>query len=291
MNMTRFKIAEKDIVSFFQNSGNSIFSIHEISQILSDNRDFWRLTRRLTANQFIQILCEKGFLKKIDLEFPKFKLTRFTWGDQPLYNLAASINQNAYFSHFTAMHLHNLTNQIPKSIYINVEQPPKVIKASSLNQTNIDRAFSNNPRTTNNFCTLGDYRIYLLSGKNTGKTGVIDIQLPGQSESFPITNLERTLIDITVRPAYSGGIALVLDAFRRAKEIVSINKLVSLLGKLAYIYPYHQAIGFYLERAEYKASQIDLLSKFTTQFNFYLNYKMGETEFSKKWKLYYPKGF
>ena len=61
------------------------------------------------------------------------------------------------------------------------------------------------------------------------------------------TNLERTLIDAAVRPVYAGGVFEVRKAYQLAKEKVSVNRLAALLQKLNYIYPYHQAIGFYLE--------------------------------------------
>jgi DNA-binding transcriptional regulator/RsmH inhibitor MraZ len=70
-----------------------------------------------------------------------------------------------------------------------------------------------------------------------------------------------------------------------------VNRLSAMLKKLAYIYPYHQVVGFYLERAEYNPSQIDLLRKEPMNFDFYLTHKMSETDFDKNWRLFIPKGF
>ena len=107
-----------------------------------------------------------------------------------------------------------------------------------------------------------------------------------------VTDIERTLIDITVRPIYSGGVYEVLTAFRNAAKRVSINKLVARLKMLDYIYPYQQAIGFYLEKASnYREAQIELMMGFDFTCDFYLDHEMGEVEYSKKWKLYYPKNF
>src|SRR5882672_4945604 len=47
-------------------------------------------------------------------------------------------------------------------------------------------------------------RIVLLSGKHTGRLGVTKTLGP-QGEQLELTDLERTLIDIAVRPTYAGG--------------------------------------------------------------------------------------
>jgi predicted transcriptional regulator of viral defense system len=125
----------------------------------------------------------------------------------------------------------------------------------------------------------------------TGQLGVIDTPGP-DGRNIRVTDVERTLIDIAVRPFYSGGVFEVLKAYRLAKDKVSVNKLASFLKKMDYVYPYHQAIGFYLERSgAYKDSQINLLRKFEIRFDFYLTYQMNEMSYSKDWRLYYPKDF
>jgi predicted transcriptional regulator of viral defense system len=105
------------------------------------------------------------------------------------------------------------------------------------------------------------------------------------------TNLERTLIDITVRPVYAGGVFEVAKAFALAKDRVSINRLVAMLRKLDFAYPYHQAIGYYLERADYKPSQIDLIRRLPIENDFYLMHEMGDTRYVSNWRLAVPEGF
>jgi predicted transcriptional regulator of viral defense system len=189
------------------------------------------------------------------------------------------------------MYLHELTLQIPKSIYINLEQTPKYFKKSELLQTNIDRAFFGKQRTTNNIARFEDYKIYLLSGKHTNNLGVTEIET-AQGKKLKVASIERTVIDINVRPVYAGGAFQFIEAFKLAKDKVSINKLSAILQKIDYIYPYHQAIGFYLERAGvYKESQINLMKKFDMKHNFYLVHNMKETDYSEKWRIFYPKGF
>ena len=124
--------------------------------------------------------------------------------------------------------------------------------------------------------------------------GVLDHEAQLSLESrinIRATNLERTLIDAAVRPAYSGGVSEVAKAFELAKDVVSVNAMGAMLGKLQFTYPFHQSIGFYLERAGYRASSLDLMRRFPMEFDFYLTHDMGSTRYVPSWKLYVPEGF
>jgi hypothetical protein len=103
--------------------------------------------------------------------------------------------------------------------------------------------------------------------------------------------LERTLIDIVVRPAYAGGIFQVFQAYRAAKEKdLSINRLLATLNKLNYVYPYHQAIGFLLKRAGYEEKRYSLLREAGLNFDFYLTHGIQDAEYSREWRLFFPRG-
>src|ERR1051325_9040057 len=97
---------------------------------------------------------------------------------------------------------------LPGEIYLNVEQRPKSASNTVLLQENIDKAFKQHPRVTNNISRWNDYQIYLLNGMHTGLLGVVTSHFP-RVENCRLSGLERTLIDIAVRPAYSGGVASV----------------------------------------------------------------------------------
>jgi len=287
---TSFDIAKKDIVSLFNEGTSRIYTFKQISEILGKHKQFWRLPSNFGTNQFIKSLTAKAQLQEFEFVFPKITIKRYTWGEVSLFSLICTLKPEGYFSHYSAMYLQNLTEQVPKAFYLNFEQQEKPAD-SKLLQVNIDKAFSRVPRVTNNIARFGDYSVYLLNGKHTGRLGVAEVSRSEQ-EKIPVTNVERTLIDIVVRPSYSGGVHEVLKAYARASERVSINKLVSMLTRLDYTYPYHQAIGFYLEKTGvYRDSQIRLLEKLDMKFDFYLTHQMKDPEYSKRWKLYYPKGF
>jgi len=287
---TRITIAKPDIVRLFQNSPARIFARSHIAQILADQRSFWRLAQSTTTNKFIDFLVKSADLRIAEMHFPGRTVTRYTWGEVSIHELVQSLAPEGYFTHYTAMHVHGLTVQIPKSIYLNVEQQASGT-GGQLSQARIDHAFARQCRVSQKLATYGDQKICLLNGRNTGALGVIEHVSPPSGAHLRVTNVERTLIDATVRPVYSGGIFEVLRAFEMARDRLSVNKLVAILRKLDYTYPYHQAIGFYLERAGYKESQIELLRRFDMSFNFYLTYQMKDPDYNAKWRLFVPKGF
>jgi len=246
------------------------------------------LAQGTTLNNFIELMVEKTHLRAVKLRFPARTVNRYTWGQVPALEVVQSLKPEGYFTHYTAMHLHGLTDQIPKTIYLNFEQRAKG-GGGQLTQDRIDRAFKRKCRISNNVATFGDQRVQLLNGQNTGQLGVVAVETSDNSR-LRITNIERTLIDATVRPVYSGGVFQVLQAFEMARDKVSVNKLVATLRKLNFTYPYHQAIGFYLERAGgYRESQVGLLRQFDITYNFYLTHEMNETRYDEKWRLFVPR--
>jgi predicted transcriptional regulator of viral defense system len=288
LTKTRFDIAKKDMVRLFESGKSKIYTFTELAGLLSQNSGHWRLPNNLSLRAFLDLLTTRTKLKAVNFEFPKITMTKFVWGEISIFELVASLRAGAYFSHYSAIYLHELTKQVPKAIYFNYEQPKKPAPAGTLQQENIDRAFSCPARITNNVAKLDDYQIYLLSGKQTGRLGVLDIA--HNDSQIPVTDTERTLVDATVRPNYSGGVAEVLGAFRKAAPRVSVNKMMAYLKTLDYVYPYHQAIGFYLEKSgAYTDSQIRLVEKFGKYYDFYLVHQIKDTGYSKRWKIYYPK--
>ena len=56
----------------------------------------------------------------------------------------------------------------------------------------------------------------MLSGKHTNDLEVQKALLSNGAK-VRVTSVERTFIDITVRPTYAGGVHQVLESYRRAK--------------------------------------------------------------------------
>lgn len=296
MNTTRIQIARRDIWKLFDEQPRKVMRQSDIAKILAEHRSFWRLAQGTTTAEFISFLTAPGRLSKLVFPFPHpyAQEVRYTWGEVPVLEVMLTLKPNCHFSHYTAVRMHGLTEQVPKTTYLNFEQPLPSNGTGELTQKSIDVAFKRRVRTTNYVAETDQFRVCLLNGKNTGYLGIETQDHPtdgGRVVNVRVTNIERTLIDIAVRPVYSGGVFEVLKAYRLAQEKVSVNKLAATLEQLKFIYPYHQVIGFYLDRAGYKSSLLDLVRRFPMDFDFYLEHQMKETEYVKEWRLYVPKGF
>jgi predicted transcriptional regulator of viral defense system len=284
------------IVQHLKELNKNVFSLSEMKLILSKNREKWTIPKITKANEFIDVLKDKGVIEEVVIDTPQREITKYIFGEASPYDIALSIRRGSYLSHYSAVFSHQLTENVPKTIYTNVEQSPKYTADpdEELQQEDIDLAFSRPMRLTNQIATFSfrgkEYKVYLLNGKNHNRLGVERIQTFNLSKPSYITNIERTLIDIVVRPAYSGGVEEVLQAFKEAKGKYSVNRMLSYLKKMEFRYPYHQLIGFYLEKAGYEEKVLNLLNKFEIKYNFYLTYQISEKEFSERWRVYYPKG-
>ena len=261
---------------------------------LANERAGWRLAQRTTSRDFIVFLKKQGKLKEHKFAFPHQPETLYVWGEIPMMELLLHLKPRSYYSHYTAMRLHGLTEQVPKVLYLSHERSSDTQWGTPLTQSAIDEAFQRPARISNNTADFNNLQVLLINSANTGELGVLnhEAQLSLESRvSVRVTNIERTLIDAAVRPAYSGGVFEVAKAFELAKNVVSVNAMGAMLSKLRFAYPYHQAIGFYLERAGYRASSLDLMRRFPMEFDFYLTHEMSATRYVPAWRLYVPEGF
>jgi len=273
---------------YFKQETNKVYSPTQIGQHLTNIKKGSRLPNRTKTAEMIEILESSDKLKKIELSFPSKKYTRYTWGEKSIYEILLSLDVNAYYSHFSALYFHKLLDRDETDIYLNIEQSPKREYINTMMQENINKAFSRIPRITNNVTNYMQNKIYLLNGKNTGKLGVISMKGPHKEKIF-LTNIERTLIDIAIRPQYSGGVSNVLNVYRKVIQNISAEKILKMLTKLKYLYPYHQTIGFYLDKAGLKKDSIIFREKIRIKYDFYLTYQIDNPEYCEKWRIYYPK--
>lgn len=296
---TRLQIAKSDIVKAFS-QGPEILRASDFASFFDQNRTFWRLAQRTTLREFSNFMVEKSDLRRITIQFPQQVVSGYTWGNVPLWETLLGLVKDSYYSHYTAVRIHGLTEQLPKTIYLSREkhraESSRKEAPPLYPQEKIDGAFQRPPRMSSNQVELEEegVRVMLLETASHEGLGIStgEVNFGGERPlRLRYTNLERTMIDIVVRPFYAGGVFEVAKAFENAKGQLSVNAMRAMLKQLRFGYPYHQAIGYYLERAGYRSSQVELFRREPMERDFYLIHAMGRTTYNSSWRLHVPEGF
>lgn len=264
------------------------WSRKDIETFLKERRSAWNAPAHLNTSGLIDFLLENRLVKNGEIISEYGSKSRYIVGKLSLLQFACAFYKGSFLSHSTALHLHGIGPL--QEILVNHEQSPKKT-TSRLSQGRINLAFENSPRSSSYvFRTRSGKSIRFLNGKHTGNAGVIEIK-GSDGKSLRTTSLERTLIDIVVRPQYAGGIQSVLGAFRTTRDRIRIEHFPELLKLTQYAYPYHQALGFLLQRAGVPATGLATLAEIPKQFRFYVDYAMTDPAYDPEWKVYYPANF
>lgn len=283
-NQTR---PDETLFQHLSNSPRTIFHAREIQQL----SDFGSETIRLNNIKIDEESAQGVILSSLGINCYKFNFIHkkpiiYYKKGFSIEELAASLTSRGYFSNIFAAYIHGITTSHSRVI-INEEQWRANNLSGKITQRGIDSAFQNPQRKSSNTCFFREYVITFTNSANTNKLGVINIDY--QYFKFNTTDIDRTLIDLAVRPSYAGGYVEVYLCYKNAieKNLVDPQRLLHYLKKMNFSFPYVQAIGFYLYIASGKK---EIYSIFETEppFNFYCDYQIDSPTLSKKWKVYYP---
>jgi hypothetical protein len=283
--------ARKGIAATLDALERRVFSTQDLTKLFQRHRKEWGILASIGSQTFIDLLERELSLKRVVLKGPTHQqeFLRYLWREPAPLEVAGSLRSTAYLCHSSAVFAHGLADEQPGVLYVNSEQSEKPKSPGKLTQEGIDRAFRGKQRESSFAFEYGASKIILLSGKHTENLEVQNLAL-SNSIKVRVTEIERTLIDITVRPTYAGGVFQVLNTYRRARNMASIPKLINTLKKLDYVYPYHQAIGFYLDRSGYPRKLTSRLKDLGLDLDFYLAHNMGHKQYDDGWRIYHPKG-
>lgn len=282
------KIAQPMVVDFFDNCSSPAFKHNQLLAIYNKNQDSWPLPASMSFSAFVNFLTEKCYLRVYRAEFPYRPETLYIWRDVSIYCASSHLKKNGYLCHYSAMSVHELTDQDPTMIYLNQEQRVQPPPEGVLYQHVVDRVFKGKQRSSKNIAEFMGYNVTVVNGKNTRRLGVIEAADANGHPIF-VTGLSRTLIDIAVRPSYSGGIKEVLEAYARASQQADPHEILDMLRELDYKYPYLQCIGFLMEASgNYSEDDLREYEKYISDIDFYLTYQMEKPKYSSRWKIWYP---
>lgn len=277
-----------EIERAFNHRHERVFRQSDLDFIFKSGQLGSELPSSMSPTAFTQMLLRHTKMTKVLLKSTEYTpLLRYAWGtDVAPVLLALSIRPRSFCSHGSAMWIHGLGGD-ERHVFVNSEQSEKPPNLTTLTQESIDSAFRNEQRKSKLVYRYRGTSMMVLNGKNSGRLEVELAKVPS-GEQVEVTSLERTLVDITVRPAYAGGITHVLESFRKARGRISTEKLLRVLKAFDFIYPYHQSLGFYLKRSGYAEADLSLIKTVGIPFNFYLAHGMDELAFDEEFKVFFP---
>jgi hypothetical protein len=269
---------------FYLNSlSKKVFSEEELGQEINAFSRAINSPIDASERQYINYLVDNNLIQKILLESETLTKERLILKGASKYEIATSIKEACYISHLSAAYIHRLVKAEPKLIYVSFEGSQRTKQGSAIEQDAINKAFEKPQRVSNSIIGWENNELLLLTGQYTERAGIT------KKDNFHITTIGRTLIDMTVRPAYSGGSATVLQAYKEAlNKKIDFGLLIRMYDEMELVYPYHQSIGFYLEKIGYQGEMLDELRTRSKEYTFYLDYAINNKAYSKDWNLYYP---
>ena len=293
MPKSRVEAIIPQLTEAFEHCRARVFNFADIESLRLQNQDTWELPPSTSNARFLKQLIQHTPMQKFELRFPSKTRTLYAHGQVPLLERLSFALPTAYMSHATACYLNKLTPTLPTAIYLNDEQSHASSETAQLSQDRIDAAFQRPQRMPSQIADVEGHTVHLCSGRNRWNLGLTNIEWNVQDEArvitLPSTTLERTLIDIAVRPSHVGGVANVLTMYRATDGSANIAIMAELLEAIGFIYPYRQAIGFLLDRTGlYPDEILKCLENPPFEFDFYLGHAMTHTRYVSRWRLHVP---
>lgn len=253
-----------------------------------------------SAINFFNIMYSLGFLKIFPSGYDynnkssSHEIYVFYPEEQNIYTIANGLEKNRYISHYSALHANQLILDQSGKIFLKRERKTTSLR-KDLNQKDVDISFSLPMRASSLVYNITwdkkEYSIILIEGTGNQKLGINKIYINDFSY-FYCTDIERTLIDIVMRPRYAGSLDNIVIAFNNVKDDIDLEYLATILNTLNPMYPYENNIAFFMYAANYPLKKIDLfLSKINLKkvnYKFYLDYQMISKKYNEDFNVYYP---
>ena len=197
---------------------------------------------KVYTNIILSSLIQEGWVK--DIRKGLYAFTSVT-GIYPIheFEIAMQLVKPAMISHYSAFYHHELTDQVPRDIFI-----------STIKGTHVPQLGEKDKQA--GFKLDGvHYRIMQLN-----KDRFFGAILAWKGEaSFQVTDLERTLLDGLGAPQYCGGFGEVLHGFSERIDVLNIDKLVNYALRLDIAVS--RRLGWVLERLGVESTKISCLAQ------------------------------
>ena len=258
-----------------------------------------RRTRYRSLPGFLKALEEAGIVRPESLKVRNGKRVTL-YSARPLeeftsYELAFAMFPEGYFCNATAIFHHSLTNQVPNVVYIchpTISPRPRR-RTEGLSEVRIRTAFIKPHVYTTHVVVMKDSEVVVVDRERGADHGLLTIRTKGSvcPQGARVTSLERALIDAVVAPHYNGGVASLPGYFKAARPKLNVQRLLELYEKLDFVYPYAQAIGFFLEHAGMAEKAEEIRKAYPPRQRFFVDHAAKSSWlYDDRWMIHYPEG-
>ena len=166
------------------------------------------------------------------------------------FEVAMALTSPAVVSHWSALHYHGLTEQVPRTVF--------VLTTTATSAPRM-RAAGSTPRGGRYLAGDTMYRFVRVSPDRLFGTEQVWIH----DATVVITDLERTLLDGLSRPRYCGDFAEVLHAFEVAMNRMDVTRIAEYAIRLGTATA--KRLGWILAYCGCESSEVDRLAELPTR--------------------------
>ena len=280
MKQDYFTFNKEDILKTIQ--AYEFLSQEQLKEILEQLKDKSLVSSSLSYNSFLLKLIDKGLIQK-SITIRGHIKTRYTFSqDFNIYDFCNSLEKNSFFSMSTALNLQGLSDFRSDYIFVSKERSTRIEQGSiTLNQENIDNAFSKKPRRTNAYDKIDNHIVVLLEANNTDGFGIVEY------DRYRVSSINRAFVEMITNIHYFQSSQNLIQVLENIKNRLDIDKIYTIIEKFDFIYPYFQLAGFYLEKIGFSKAELVKFYDKKSKLNFYTQKNKNHYEFDEYWKVYY----
>lgn len=156
------------------------------------------------------------------------------------FEIAMALVRPAAISHWSAMHYHGLTDQLPQHVYV---------------LTTVRGAIPRDGKSTKRGCVVAGVRYRFVQVKPKRFFGAEEVWI--EEARVSVTDPERTLLDGLSRPQYCGDFAEVLHAFQARGDGLDLERIVGYALRLDAAVA--KRLGWVLDRMGVSSSHLETL--------------------------------
>lgn len=280
MKQDYFTLNKKDILKTIQEY--EFLSQEQLKEILQQLKDKSLVSSSLSFNAFLLKLIDEGLIQK-SISIRGHIKTRYTFNQNfKTYDFCNSLEKNSFFSMSTALNLQGLSDFRKEYIFVSKERTIRIEQGSvTLNQENIDNAFSKKPRRTNAYDKIDNHIVVLLEANNTDGFGLIEY------DGYRVSSINRAFVEMITNIHYFQSSQNLIQVFKNIKNSLDIDKIYTIIEKFDFIYPYFQLAGFYLEKIGFSKTELSKFYDKRSQLRFYTEKNKNHYEFDEYWNIYF----